>query len=267
MPANLPGRWLPFHLKIIAMLKAVIIDDEDLCLSALQADLAAYCPNVEVVASANSGKEGILAIRKHQPQLVFLDVGMPWMNGFEMLELIGEINFQIIFVTAYDHFAARAFRLSAVDYLLKPIAGADLQEAVAKATAIINGKPASKLVDNLLSNIKLPETQQKIALPYREGYEFVEPQHILYCEAEGAYTRFYFVGKDRVLLISKSLGEMEELLPEAHFQRIHNSTTVNINYVTHFIKTDGGYVQMNNGKKLMVSKTRKDALMNRLGLK
>ena len=249
------------------MIKAVLIDDEELCINSLQADLFKYCPNVQVLATANSGKNGILALRKHQPQLVFLDVGMPWMNGFEMLELIGDINFQIIFITAFDQFAARAFRLSAIDYLLKPVDGNDLQKAVAKAGAMFANTPINPLVNNLLSNVKLPEQQQKIALPYREGYEFIEPQHILYCEAEGAYTRFYFKGETRVLLISKSLGDIETLLPETQFQRIHHSTMVNINHITHFIKTDGGYVQMNNGKRLMVSKTRKDALMNRLGLK
>jgi len=249
------------------MIKAIVIDDEELCINSLQADLAAYCPNVQVIATAGSGKDGMFAIRKHQPDLVFLDVGMPWMNGFEMLELIGEINFQIIFITAYDHFAVKAFRLSAVDYLLKPVDGADLRQAVAKASTLLSERPANALVNNLVANIKLPEPQQKIALPYREGYEFIEPQHILYCEAEGAYTKFHFKGENRVLLISKSLGDVESLLPETQFQRIHHSTMVNIGYITHFIKTDGGYVQMNNGKRLMVSKTRKDALMNRLGLK
>jgi two-component system LytT family response regulator len=249
------------------MIKAVLIDDEELCINSLQADLLKYCPNVEVLATANSGKDGILAIRKHLPQLIFLDVGMPWMNGFEMLEVIGDINFQIIFITAFDQFAARAFRLSAVDYLLKPVDGNDLQKAVAKAEAMLVNAPVSPHVNNLLSNIKLPEPQQKIALPYREGYEFIEPQRILYCEAEGAYTRIYFNGETRVLLISKSLGDIETLLPETHFQRIHHSTMVNTQYITHFIKTDGGYVQMNNGKRLMISKTRKDALMHKLGLK
>ena len=249
------------------MIKTLIIDDEELCISTLQADLHKYCPNVEVVATASSGKDGMLAIRKHQPQLVFLDVSMPWMNGFEMLELIGDINFQIIFVTAYDQFAVKAFRLSAIDYLLKPVDGTDLQKAVAKAATMLTIAPGNELVDNLLLNIKLPETQQKIAVPYREGYELIEPQHILYCEAEGAYTRMHFKGENRLLVISKSLGDIEDMLPVIQFQRIHHSTLVNINYITHFIKTDGGYVQMNNGKRLMVSKTRKDALMNRLGLK
>lgn len=249
------------------MIKTIIIDDEELCISTLHADLKKYCPNVQIVATANSGKEGMLAINKHKPQLVFLDVSMPWMNGFEMLELIGDINFQIIFVTAYDQFAVKAFRISAVDYLLKPVDGTDLQHAVSKALTMLSAPSGSNLVDNLLRNIKLPETQQKIAVPYREGYELIEPQHILYCDAEGAYTRMHFTNENRLLLISKSLGDIEDMLPAIQFQRIHHSTLVNIHCITHFIKTDGGYVQMTNGKRLMVSKTRKDALLNRLGLK
>ncbi|MES2649502.1 MAG: LytTR family DNA-binding domain-containing protein [Bacteroidota bacterium] len=249
------------------MIKTILVDDEALCINSLQDDLVKYCPEIEIVATASSGKEGILAIRKHQPQLIFLDIGMPWMNGFEMLELVEEINFQIIFVTAFDQFAARAFRISAVDYLLKPVDGKELQTAVAKAISNLKHTPEITLVNNLLSNIKLPEQQQKIALPYREGYEFIEPQHILYCEADGAYTRFYFHDDKRVLLISKSLGDIELLLPTNQFQRIHHSTIVNVAYITHFIKTDGGYVQMNSGKRLMISKTRKEALLGRLGLK
>jgi two-component system LytT family response regulator len=248
------------------MIKTVVIDDEELCINALLSDIAAYCPDIEVVATASSGKDGMLAIQKHKPALVFLDVSMPWMNGFEMLELISDIQFRVIFVTAYDQYAIKALRLSAVDYLLKPIDGEDLQKAVEKLKSLMVNPPDSSLVDNLLMNMKLPDSQQKIAVPYREGYELIEPQNILYCEAEGAYTRMFFKGENRILLISKSLGDMEDILPAIQFQRIHHSTVVNINYVTHFIKSDGGYVQMNNGKRLMVSKTRKDALLDRLGL-
>lgn len=248
------------------MIKTVVIDDEELCINTLLSDISAWCPDIEVVATASSGKAGLLAIQKNKPDLVFLDISMPWMNGFEMLELISDIQFRVIFVTAYDQYAIKALRLSAVDYLLKPIDGQELRNAVEKAKSLMNNPMDSALVDNLLLNMKLPDAQQKIAVPYREGYELIEPQHILYCEAEGAYTRMFFKGENRVLLISKSLGDMEDILPVVQFQRIHHSTVVNLQYVTHFIKTDGGYVQMNNGKRLMVSKTRKDALLERLGL-
>lgn len=250
------------------MIKAILIDDEENAIRVLHADLTKYCPGVEVIATASSGKEGLLLIKKHAPQLVFLDVDMPWMNGFEMLELVDKINFQLIFVTAYDQYAVKAFRMSAVDYLLKPFGSVELIEAVGKVEGILAKLPAENLpVNNLLNNINLPELHQKIALPYREGYEFFEPEIILFCEAEGAYTRLHFINSARVLLVSKSLGDIEELLPAVLFLRIHHSTIVNTNCITHFIKTDGGYVQLNNGKRLMVSKSRKDALLLKLGLK
>src|SRR4029077_2619483 len=144
--------------------------------------------NVQVAATCLSGKEGILAIKKSKPRLIFLDVEMPWMNGFEMLEMLDHIDFCIIFTTAYDKFAAKAFRISAVDYLLKPIDAADLKIAVQKAEEKILASEGAVNIQNLLHNIRQPAQQQKIALPTREGYEFVQVNSILYCSAEGAYT-------------------------------------------------------------------------------
>jgi len=248
------------------MIKAIIIDDEQHCVDALGADLAKNCANVEVVAKCASGKEGILAIKKHKPQLIFLDVEMPWMNGFEMLEMLDHIDFCIIFTTAYDKFAAKAFRISAVDYLLKPIDADDLKNAVQKTEEKILASAGSINIQNLLSNMRQPAQEQKIALPNRNGYEFTQVNSILYCAAEGAYTKVALTGK-HALLISKTLGDIEEILPPELFIRIHHSTIVNINAVTHYSRADGGYVVMNTGEKLMVSKARKDALLQRLGLK
>ncbi len=248
------------------MIKAIIIDDEQHCIDALVADLAKNCPNVEVTAKCASGKEGILAIKKHKPGLIFLDVEMPWMNGFEMLEMLDNINFCIIFTTAYDKFAAKAFRISAVDYLLKPVDAEDLKAAVHKAEEKILSSSGSVNIENLLHNIKQPVQEQKLALPNRDGYEFVQVSSILYCSAEGAYTKVFFNNKHS-LLISRTLGDIEEMLPPEIFIRIHHSTIVNLNAVTHYIRSDGGYVVMNTLEKLMVSKARKDTLLQRLGLK
>ena len=248
------------------MIKAIIIDDEQNCIDAMVADLAKYCNNVEVAAKCLSAKEGILAIKKHKPNLVFLDVEMPWMNGFEMLEMLDHIDFCIIFTTAYDKFAAKAFRISAVDYLLKPIDAEDLKAAVYKAEEKILSSAGVVNIQNLLHNIKQPAQEQKIALPNREGYEFVQVNSILYCGAEGAYTKIVFNDKHS-LLISRTLGDIEEMLPSEIFIRIHHSTIVNLNAVTHYIRTDGGYVVTNTNEKLMVSKARKEVLLERLGLK
>ena len=248
------------------MIRSIIVDDEQHCIKALLNDLEKNCPSVEVLDTCNSAKEGMMSVKKHQPDLVFLDVEMPWMNGFEMLELIGDLNFSIIFTTAHDEFAAKAFRISAVDYLLKPIDAADLKAAVQKVEKKMNGGGSLEHITNLLRNIKQPSDHQKIALPQREGYEFVEVSSILYCQAEGAYTKVLLENK-RSMLISRTLGDVEELLPPHMFQRIHNSFLVNLSYISQFLRSDGGYVVLNNGEKLAVSKSRKDGLMERLGLK
>ncbi len=248
------------------MIQSIIIDDEQHCIDSLKADLFRHCSYVEVCSTCLSGKEGILAIKKHKPNLVFLDVQMPWMNGFEMLEMLDHIDFCIIFTTAYDKFAAKAFRISAVDYLLKPVDAADLKAAVLKAEEKILASAGIVNIQNLLHNIRQPEQQQKIALPNRDGYEFAQAQSILYCLAQGAYTKVIFTDK-RSLLISKTLGDIEEMLPSEIFIRIHHSTIVNLNAVTHYVRTDGGYVVMNTNERLMVSKARKEVLLEKLGLK
>ena len=248
------------------MIKSLIIDDEQHCIDALKADLDKYCGNVEVSTTCMSGKEGIFAIKKYKPRLLFLDVEMPWMNGFEMLEMLDNIDFCIIFTTAYDKFAAKAFRISAVDYLLKPVDANDLKIAVKKAEEKILASEGAVNIENLLHNLKQPAQHQKIAFPQREGYEFITVENILYCNAEGAYTSVHLINNKK-FLISKNLGDIEEMLPADIFQRIHHSTIVNIQHITNLIRADGGYLILDNGEKLMVSKAKKDMLLQRLGLK
>jgi len=248
------------------MIRSIIIDDEQHCIKSLLSDLQQHCPAIDVVDTCSSAKEGIMAIKKLNPDLVFLDVEMPWMNGFEMLEVLGDVNFSIIFTTAHGEFAAKAFRISAVDYLLKPVDANDLKSAVAKVEKKMEEGSSVKHISNLLRNMRQPSAEQKIALPQREGYEFVEVSSILYCHAEGAYTKVLITDK-KTMLISRTLGDVEELLPPEMFQRIHHSTLVNIGYITQFLRTDGGYVVLKSGEKLSVSKAKKEMLMARLGLK
>ena len=248
------------------MIRSIVIDDENHCTRALLSDLQMHCPGVEVLDVCHSGKEGILTIKKHEPDLVFLDVEMPWMNGFEMLELLGDIRFSIIFTTAHDEFAAKAFRISAVDYLLKPIDSNDLKAAIQKVEKKMDEGSSLNHISNLLRNMRQPSSEQKIALPQREGYEFVDVSSIIYCTAEGAYTKIFIEG-GKTMLISRTLGDVEELLSPEMFQRIHHSTVVNVSYISQFLRTDGGYVVLKNGEKLSVSKAKKEMLMARLGLK
>lgn len=248
------------------MIHSIIIDDEHHCVRALLNDLQQHCPSIELADACYSAKEGIMAIRKHHPDLVFLDVEMPWMNGFEMLEVLGDVNFSIIFTTAHDEFAAKAFRISAVDYLLKPIDANDLKAAVQKVEKKMDEGSSLQHITNLLRNIRQPSADQKIALPQREGYEFIEVSSIIYCQAEGAYTKV-FIQEKRPMLISRTLGDVEELLPPEIFQRIHHSTLINVTYISQFLRSDGGYIVLKNGEKLSVSKAKKEMLMARLGLR
>ena len=248
------------------MITAIIIDDEQNCIDSLVFDLQKHCKDVEILESCTTPKQGLLSIKKHRPDLVFLDVQMPWMSGFEMLELLDKIDFAIIFTTAFDQFAAKAFRISAIDYLLKPIVIHDLKEAIKKASEKIQQKSGTDNIANFLQNIKKPEVKQRIAVPGREGYEFIEAGKIIYAKAEGSYTHV-FLNDKRKLIVSKTLSDIEELLPAEHFQRIHHSTLVNLSHITHLFKTDGGFVVLDNGEKLAVSKSRKESLMERLGLK
>jgi len=248
------------------MIRSIVIDDEQHCVRALLNDLQQHCPSIEVVEACSSAKEGIMSIKKVNPDLIFLDVEMPWMNGFEMLEVLGDVNFSIIFTTAHDEFAAKAFRISAVDYLLKPIDANDLKAAVQKVERKMEEGSSLRHITNLLRNIRQPSAEQKIALPQREGYEFIGVSSIIYCQAEGAYTKVFITDK-KTMLISRTLGDVEELLPPEMFQRIHHSTLINVNYVSQFLRTDGGYVVLKNGEKLSVSKAKKEMLMARLGLK
>jgi two-component system LytT family response regulator len=248
------------------MIRSIIIDDEQHCVKSLLSDLQLHCPSIEVADTCSSAKEGIMAIKKLNPDLVFLDVEMPWMNGFEMLEVLGDVNFSIIFTTAHDEFAAKAFRISAVDYLLKPIDANDLKAAVQKVEKKMDEGSSLHHISNLLRNMHQPSSNHKIALPQREGYEFVDVSSIIYCHAEGAYTKVFIEDK-KTMLISRTLGDVEELLPPELFQRIHHSTLVNVSYISQFLRTDGGYVVLNNGEKLSVSKAKKEMLMARLGLK
>ena len=248
------------------MIRSIIIDDEKNCIDSLAFDLRRNFPQIELIETCTSPKQGLMSIRKQKPDLVFLDVQMPWMNGFEMLEMLDEIDFAIIFTTAYDQFAAKAFRLSAIDYLLKPVDLNDLKEAVKKATDKIDQKSGKANIDNLLHNINNPEAKQRVAFAGREGYEFIEIPSIVYAQAEGAYTHV-FLNSKRKLIISKTLSDIEEMLPANQFQRIHHSTLVNLSHVTHFYKTDGGYIVLDSGEKLVVSKSKKEGLMERMGLK
>jgi two-component system, LytTR family, response regulator len=242
------------------MIKAVIIDDQQQCIDDLSLLLKNYCPEVKIQATAHSGKEGILCLNKHQPQLVFLDVEMNDMTGFEMLQQLSETNFHVVFTTSFDKYAIQAIRFNALDYLLKPVQKKELLDAVSKA--INTPSPLTLLqvshLKETTQNIQVP--QNKIALTTNEGLEYVRLEEIIYCLAEGSYTTV-FMNHNTQLLVSKSIGKLDELIDGNGFYRIHNSSLVNLSHVKKFVKTDGGYVVMSNGDTVTVARNRKEEFL------
>ncbi|UFH53376.1 LytTR family DNA-binding domain-containing protein [Spirosoma sp. KNUC1025] len=241
------------------MIKAIIIDDEAHCRDTLSMQLAKYCSNVQVLAQCRSAAEGLKAIAEHTPAVLFLDVEMPVMNGFEMLEQLPSVPFDIIFTTGYDSYAIKAIRFSALDYLLKPIDKDDLIQAVAK----VNRQPELQMnqqIQLLLQKLDHKAPLQKIALPSLQGFELVLIDTIIRCEADDNYTRVYL--KDRSpLLVSRTLKEIEELLEDNSFLRVHQSHLINLNEIVRYVRGEGGYVVMSDNSTVHVSRSRKDELL------
>jgi len=233
-------------------MKAVIIDDEEDSRKILANYLAKYCVDIEVCGFGESVATGHEVIRKHNPDVVFLDIEMPYGNGFDLLDSIKEITFETVFVTAFDHYAIQALNQSAAYYLLKPISIDELINAVNKIRTERNEANYTRHSNVLLDNIRMP-VNQKIMLPTMEGFEIVTINTILYCEAADNFTRFYLEGVANPLLICKTLKYFEEILKEHRFLRIHRSHLINPDYVIRYTKGKGGSVTMKNNKELEMS--------------
>ena len=245
------------------VITAIIIDDERHSCDALNMLLAKCCFQVHVVAICHSGEEGIKKISETKAQLVFLDIEMPSMNGFQMLEQLPAINFEIIFTTSYDQYAVTAFKFSALDYLLKPVDREELEKAIQKVSKKINPLVPQQL-EILLQKINQPSTAvQRIALPTMQGLEFVPVDSIVSCSSSNNYTEFFLTDKRR-LLVSRTLKEIEDMLANHSFLRVHNSHVVNLNAITRYVKGEGGYLLMTDGSTIDVSRSRKELLMQKL---
>lgn len=244
--------------------KAIIIDDEAKGRLALRQKLADYCPEIEVVAEADNGPEGIFLIEHHHPQVIFLDIEMPRMNGFDMLNEIEDKNFHIIFTTAYDQYAIKAIRFAAFDYLLKPVDIDELRAAVAKIETAKNTQ-VKKQVELLRQNMQQPKVQlHKLAIPAMDGLFFYDINEVVHLEANSNYTNIYFSNKTK-MVASKTLKEFEELLPGEIFFRTHHSHIINLNYVKRYIKGDGGQIELQNGNYVDVSRRKKDEFLAIMG--
>lgn len=246
------------------MIKAIIIDDETNCIEMLDWLIKTYCPGIEIMAQCSSAEEGIKAIKKHSPDVIFLDIEMPKMNGFDLLQQLTPVNFEVIFTTAYDKFAIKAFKFSAMDYLLKPIDADDLKNAVIRLETKLQSAKPDAGIEALLNNIKsIHQPLNKIAIPTQEGLVFTIIKDIIRCESDSNYTTFFLSG-DKQIVSSKSMKEYEELLEEYNFFRVHNSHLINLNHLEKYVKGDGGYVVMSDKCTVPVSRSRKEDFINHL---
>jgi two-component system LytT family response regulator len=248
------------------MLRSIIIDDEFKSREVLKSLLEKFCENVEVLATCQNGDEAISAITTHTPDVIFLDIQMQRETGFEILQRLDKIDFEIVFTTAYSEFAIKAFNFSAIDYLLKPIDIEMLRKAVEKARKRIVGS-ISQRVAQLAENMKENSFKNtRLAIPSTDGLVFVAVSEIIYCEASGNYTNIY-LEENRKFLVSRTLKEYEELLVDQDFFRIHNSHLINLNAIKKYIRGDGGQVVMKNDKTLDVSKMKKKGFLDKIKMK
>lgn len=247
------------------MLKAIIIDDEKNSRNALRQKLVNHCPEVTVIGECDNGEEGIKMIGISHPDIVFLDVEMPRMNGFTMLQQLPHYDFEIIFITAYDQYAIKAIKFSALDYLLKPVEVEDLKFAVEKVTKKRKQVEGNKRVELLLQNfLEEKSANKRIAIASMDGLLFIATDDIIYLEANGNYTIFHIAG-NRKITATKTLKDFEELLPASLFIRIHHSYLINKHGIEKYIKGEGGHVVMKNGVTLDVARRKKEEFMKAIG--
>jgi two-component system LytT family response regulator len=243
------------------MIKAVIIDDEKKSRETLRGLIQTFCNDITILAEADGFINGIEIIKKHNPEVVFLDIQMPDGSGFRLLESIKNITFDVIFTTAYDQFAIKAIRYSALDYLLKPIVPEELQNAVEKVKQNRKKGNLKSNIEVLLENVSSGSNDpKKIVLSTSEGMHIVKVCDIIRCESDDYYTKFFLVDGKKIM-VSKTLKENEQLLSEHNFIRPHKSHLVNINYIKSYIKTDGGYLVLTNDFKVPVSRRKKEKIL------
>ncbi|WP_258103595.1 LytTR family DNA-binding domain-containing protein [Marinoscillum sp. MHG1-6] len=244
------------------MLRALIIEDEKHSRETLKNLLRDYCDGVEVVGEADSVPSGIELINHIPADVVFLDIELQSGTGFDILKRIQNISFETIFTTAFEQYAIQAIKMSSLDYLLKPISIDELQAAVEKCKTK-NNQQYSKQLDVLMQRLSNENKDKNICLSTAEGMEFIKENEILFCKANGSYTDFR-LKNGRNILVSKHLKEYEDLLPSDNFMRVHNSYLINLTGVKKFVKSEGGYILMNDESMVSISPKKKDEFMERM---
>jgi two-component system LytT family response regulator len=246
------------------MIRAVLIDDEIDSILVLQTLLEANCPEITVVGKANGVETAMEIIQTLRPDLVFLDIEMKKGNAFDLLNKMQPVSFQVIFVTAFDNYAVRAFKYHAVDYLLKPVDADSLRLAIDTVSTNAGEKALGNKLGTLLENLgSVRFSQQKIAVPTTAGFNFILADEIVHLQASGAYTAIYLSGRVKILA-TRTLGEYESTLPATRFFRIHNSHIINLEKIAQYNRGRGGYVVMEDGASILVATRRRDELLRRL---
>lgn len=243
------------------MITAIIIDDIVQARATLKEDLKAYCPDVKVIGEAEGVVSGVKLLKKQQADILFLDIQMQDGSGFDLLEILPEINYQVIFTTASDAFAIKAFRFSAVDYLLKPIDPDELMEAVKKVKE--TQQPPKENLELLLDTFKDKKSPSRLALHTQEKIQIADISQIIRCESTGNYTVFHF-SEGPKLMVTKTLKEYDQLLQEHGFVRVHQSHLVNSAKIKEYIKLEGGYLVMRDDSRVPVSLRKKSMVMKLL---
>ena len=243
------------------MLTTIIIDDEIAARNVLKEMIETLNLPITILAMTEDVPSGVKAINKYNPDFIFLDVEMPVYNGFQLLDFFDKINFDIIFATAYSEYAVKAFQVSAVDYLVKPVQLDYLKTAIER---VIQNRNFPKERYEVLKKNNNANELQRLALPITSGLLFVEVNDILYIKAEGSYSYFHF-SDGRKVLVSKKIKEFESLLiPTGHFFRSHRTYIINLNKIKQYVKSDGGYILMNNGEHISISRDLKEDFLNKI---
>jgi len=246
------------------MIRTVLVDDEIDSIRVLQRLLEDYCPEVSIVGKADGVEMGVHVIQSAKPDLVFLDIEMTEGNAFDLLNQLQPVEFQVIFVTAFDNYAIRAFKYSAVDYLLKPIDIDDLLTALERVVRKMHGKTFVNQMETLLYNVETFQlTQQKMAVPTLTGLVFIPIKDIMRFQADGSYTTIYLTNSEQIVA-TRNIKEYEDLLPAAIFCRIHNSHIINLHKIQKYHKGRGGYVVMEDGTNIEVASRRREEFLQRL---
>ena len=249
------------------MIRTILIDDEENSLTTLEYDLNNYCPEIEIIGKYTSPIEGLSAIQVEKPALVFLDIQMPEMNGFELLESLDSINFQVVFVTAFDGFALRAFDFNAVDYILKPVQRDKLVRAVQKIQEHQSRPIDANDLKAILHNISFQQQDKTktIAIPVGQGYTLIHSDEISHLRAENNYTWIYCINGDKHL-VSRQIKKLVEILPQQSFYRTHKSYVINIRHSERYKRGQGGEIILKDGSEIPVARNRKSGLMSLLNI-